>query len=122
MGSSEPNRVIDCAVMAAALLLCPEVSHADQGGGSFWFPGQFASLASVQQTPGWALSVNYFHARVAAAKQYPVVASIDQVVVNGDHAEANVTTFMAYAPETRSTRSFDLQFRDEQWKICQAPS
>jgi hypothetical protein len=62
------------------------------------------------------------HSRVAAAKQYPVVASIDQVVVNGDHAEANVTTFMAYAPQTRSTRSFDLQFRDEQWKICQAPS
>jgi hypothetical protein len=62
------------------------------------------------------------HARVAAAKQYPVVASIDQVVVNGDHAEANVTTFMAYAPQTRSTRSFDLQFRDDQWKVCQAPN
>ena len=61
------------------------------------------------------------HLRVAAAKQYPVVASVDQVVVNGDHAEANVTTFMAYAPQTRSTRSFDLQFRDDQWKICQAP-
>jgi hypothetical protein len=61
------------------------------------------------------------HSKVAAAKQYPVVASIDQVVVNGDHAEANVTTFMAYAPQTRSTRSFDLQFRDDQWKICQAP-
>ena len=57
---------------------------------------------------------------MAAAKQYPVVASIDQVVVNGEHAEANVTTFMAYAPQTRSTRSFDLQFRDDQWKICQA--
>jgi hypothetical protein len=62
------------------------------------------------------------HARVAAAKQYPVVASIDQVVVNGDHAEANVTSFMAYEPQTRSTRSFDLQFRDQQWKICQAPA
>jgi flagellar basal body-associated protein FliL len=62
------------------------------------------------------------HERVAAAKQYPVVASVDQVVVNGDHAEANVTTFMAFAPQTRSTRSFDLQFRDEQWKICQAPT
>jgi len=62
------------------------------------------------------------HSRVAAAKQYPVVASIDQVVVNGDHAEANVTTFMAYAPRTRSTRSFDLEFRDDQWKICQAPA
>ncbi len=59
------------------------------------------------------------HSRVAAAKQYPVVASIDQIVINGDHAEANVTAFMAHAPQTRSTRSFDLQYRDEQWKICQ---
>jgi negative regulator of sigma E activity len=61
------------------------------------------------------------HARVAAAQQYPVVASIDKVVVNGDHAEANVTSFMAFDPVTRSTRSFDLQFRDDKWKICQAP-
>ena len=61
------------------------------------------------------------HARVAAAKQYPVVASIDEVVINGPHAEANVTSFMAFDPSTRSTRSFDLEFRDEQWKICQAP-
>ncbi|KWX67884.1 hypothetical protein [Mycobacterium sp. NAZ190054] len=62
------------------------------------------------------------HRRVAEAGRYPVVASIDQIVINGDHAEANVTTFMAYAPQTRSTRSFDLQFRDDEWKICQAPS
>jgi hypothetical protein len=60
--------------------------------------------------------------RVAAAKQYPVVANIDQVVVNGNHAEANVTAFMAYAPQTRSTRSFDLQYRDDQWKICESSS
>ena len=60
--------------------------------------------------------------RVSAAKQYPVIASIDQVVVNGQHAEANITTFMAYDPQLRSTRSLDLQFRDDQWKICQSPS
>jgi hypothetical protein len=60
--------------------------------------------------------------RVAAAKEYPVVADIDQVVVNGNHAEANVTAFMAYAPQTRSTRSFDLQYRDDQWKICESSS
>ncbi len=60
--------------------------------------------------------------RVSAAKQYPVIASIDQVVVNGPHAEANVTTFMAYDPQVRSTRSLDLQYRDDQWKICQSPS
>lgn len=60
--------------------------------------------------------------RVAAAKQYPVIASIDQVVVNGQHAEANITTYMAFDPQTRSTRSLDLQFRDDQWKVCQSPS
>lgn len=60
--------------------------------------------------------------RVSAAKQYPVIASIDQVVVNGQHAEANVTTFMAYDPSLRSTRSLDLQYRDDRWKICQSPS
>lgn len=60
------------------------------------------------------------HSRVAAARQYPIVASIDEVVVHDGHAEANVTTFMAFDPSTRSTRSFDLEFRDEQWKICQA--
>src|SRR6201994_1393914 len=65
---------------------------------------------------------NDVYHRVAAAKQYPVVANIDQVVVNGNHAEANVTAFMAYAPQTRSTRSFDLQYRDDQWKICESNS
>lgn len=90
--------------------------------------GDLATLRSITCGTTRDSYVNYeerawteTHTRVAAAKQYPVVASIDQVVVNGDHAEANVTTFMAYAPQTRSTRSFDLQFRDDQWKICQAP-
>lgn len=62
------------------------------------------------------------HNRVEAARRYPVIAEIGQVIINGDHAEANVTAFMAYAPQVRSTRSLDLQFRDDQWKICQAPT
>lgn len=60
------------------------------------------------------------YTQVSAAKQYPVVASIDAVVVNGDHAEANVTSYMAFDPGTTSIRSFDLQFRDDLWKICQS--
>ncbi len=60
------------------------------------------------------------YAKVSAAKQYPVVASIDEVVVNGDHAEANVTSYMAFDPDTTSTRSFDLHLRNDQWKICQS--
>jgi hypothetical protein len=62
------------------------------------------------------------HARIATARQYPVIASVDQVVVHDNHAEANVTTFMAFDPSTRSTRSIDLEFRDDKWKICQAPA
>ncbi|HEU0191985.1 MAG TPA: hypothetical protein VFR17_12075 [Mycobacterium sp.] len=58
--------------------------------------------------------------KISEAKQYPVVASIDEVVVEDDHAEANVTAFMAFAPQVRSTRSFDLQYHDNQWKICQS--
>ncbi|SEP73526.1 hypothetical protein SAMN04488583_0886 [Mycobacterium sp. 88mf] len=91
--------------------------------------GDLAALRSITCGTTRDNYVNYdqrawdeTHARVEAAKQYPVVASIDQVVVNGDHAEANVTSFMAFAPQTRSTRSLDLQFRDNQWKICQAPT
>lgn len=60
------------------------------------------------------------YARVSAAKQYPVVASVDDIVVNGDHAEANVTSYMAFDPATKSTRSFDLQFSDDRWKVCQS--
>lgn len=60
------------------------------------------------------------YARIAAAQQYPVVASVDEVIVNGDQAEANVTSYLASEPATTSVRSFDLQFRDEQWKICQS--
>jgi hypothetical protein len=60
------------------------------------------------------------YAKLSANKQYPVVASVDEVIVNGEHAEANVTSYMASDPATTSIRSFDLQFRDEQWKICQS--
>src|SRR3954464_12559095 len=67
MGPNIPRRVINYSAAIAALVLYSEISRADQGGSSFWFPGQFASLASVQQTPGWALSVIDYHSNVGAA-------------------------------------------------------
>lgn len=89
--------------------------------------GDLATLRSITCGQTRDSYVNYddrswsdTYSKVLAAKQYPVVASIDEVVVNGDRAEANVTSYMAYDPEMLSTRSFDLQFRDDQWKICQS--
>jgi hypothetical protein len=34
-------------------LAAPSLARADEGGVSFWFPGQFGSLAAVPQAPGW---------------------------------------------------------------------
>ena len=89
--------------------------------------GDLATLRSITCGSTRDAYVNYdqnawadTYARVSEAKQYPVVASIDEVVVDGDHAEANVTSYLASDPSNKSTRSFDLQFRDDQWKICQA--
>ncbi|EHR04934.1 SphA family protein [Bradyrhizobium sp. WSM471] len=77
MGSNKPQHcVINYAAAIAALVLCSDVSYADQGGSSFWFPGQFASLAAVQQTPGWALSVIDYHSGVAAAGSAAVAKQI----------------------------------------------
>lgn len=89
--------------------------------------GDLATLRSITCGSTRDAYVNYdqsawadTYARVSEAKQYPVVASIDEVVVDGDRAEANVTSYLASDPSNKSTRSFDLQFRDDQWKICQA--
>ena len=89
--------------------------------------GDLATLRSITCGQTRDNYVNYddrswsdTYSKVLAAGQYPVVAGIDEVVVNSDHAEANVTSYMAYDPDMRSVRSFDLQFRDDQWKICQS--
>lgn len=58
------------------------------------------------------------HTQVVDAKQNPVVYSVDEIVVNGDHAEANVTSYIAADPAETSIRSFDLVKTDGQWKIC----
>jgi hypothetical protein len=125
------------AIAALATVLTqhspPKVSQEDQIRAAihkFDTAVQNGDLATLRSVTCGSLHDNYvnydgaawaetYH-RVASTKQYPVIANIDHVVVNGEHAEANVTAFMAYDPQTRSTRSFDLQYRDDQWKICES--
>ncbi|WP_166366890.1 SphA family protein [Pseudomonas akapageensis] len=38
---------------------------ADEGGISFWLPGQFGALAAVPTEPGWSLPLIYYHAKVS---------------------------------------------------------
>jgi hypothetical protein len=57
MRTIESNvRRIGWAVTAVALVLCPEISRADEDGVSFWLPGHFSSLAATPQVPGWSMA------------------------------------------------------------------
>src|SRR5690349_12929634 len=58
---------IGFAAMAIALVVCPGISRADEGGVSFWLPGQYASLAATPQVPGWALGVVYLHSSIGGS-------------------------------------------------------
>jgi hypothetical protein len=70
--------MIGCGAAIAAFALSSEISHADEGGVSFWLPGQYGSMTAVPQTPGWALGAIYYHTSlsaggdVAAAKEIQI--------------------------------------------------
>jgi hypothetical protein len=53
------------ALAVAAAFSAP--SRADEGGISFWLPGQFGSLAAVPGQPGWSLQTVYYHATAGAS-------------------------------------------------------
>jgi len=42
------------------------LARADEGGVSFWLPGQFGSLAAVPGEPGWSMPLVYYHSSVDA--------------------------------------------------------
>lgn len=49
------------AVVSCASLLFTPMAYADEGGVSFWFPGQYGSLAATPAEPGWSLPLVYYH-------------------------------------------------------------
>ena len=69
-------------VLTGAAFLAASV-HADEGGVSFWLPGQQSSFAAVQGAPGWSVPVVYYHTSsdAGASKQFVVggnlVAGLD---------------------------------------------
>jgi len=77
------------ALWAAGLAaVAPGSACADEGGISFWLPGQFGSLAAVPGVPGWTLSLfNYFpqvsaSGAVAAAREVTLGKFSSTVNVN----------------------------------------
>jgi hypothetical protein len=62
-----PNAPIWLRALCAVSLALAAPAYADEGGVSFWLPGQFGSLAAVPTTPGWALGSSYYHASVGSS-------------------------------------------------------
>jgi hypothetical protein len=59
-------RTLGTALMLVGMVAAPTVVIADEGGVSFWLPGQFGSLAAVPQQPGWSGADIYYHTSVSA--------------------------------------------------------
>ena len=60
---TEKRKLAAAALLAAA----STVSVADEGGVSFWLPGQFGSFAAVPGDPGWSLPLVYYHTSTDAS-------------------------------------------------------
>lgn len=48
-------------VLSLLTLLPIAMAQADDGGISFWLPGQFGALAAAPVAPGWSLPLVYYH-------------------------------------------------------------
>ena len=57
---------MDLRIRAAATFVCASVActslavHADEGGVSFWVPGQYGSFAAIAPSPGWSLPLVFY--------------------------------------------------------------
>ena len=67
--ASLKKRVCTGVLLAAMSTL----SVADEGGVSFWLPGQMGSFSAVQADPGWSLAAVYYHSSTSAGgdKAFP---------------------------------------------------
>jgi hypothetical protein len=80
-GTSNNARTATCLIAAGltAALLAPQSASADEGGVSFWLPGNFGSLAATPGVPGWAWATIYIHTDVSAGagQQFPRGGRLD---------------------------------------------
>lgn len=59
--ASAARRAGGCVLVATLALLPAGHASADEGGASFWLPGQFASFAALPGDPGWSFGGVYYH-------------------------------------------------------------
>ena len=87
-------------VAVCSLGVClPGLARADEGGQSFWVPGQYASLAAVPPTPGVYVSANTYLYSGSAGASRTLPIGVD--VVADVHGNAQTEWFTGlYVPDT----------------------
>jgi hypothetical protein len=98
--------------------LLGQAARADEGGVSFWAPGQFGSLAAVPGAPGWAAPVVYLHASVDAGTNRNFI--IGGNLTAGIDADADLLfffpTYTFKEPVLGGQAAFGLGFAVGQYK------
>ena len=75
-------------------------SWADEGGTSFWLPGQYASLAAVPPNPGWSLSTGFYY--YSGGTSGSSIFSRGETLYSGiDSRDLMLLVTPAYAPQTK---------------------
>jgi hypothetical protein len=87
-GRGRPALLSTVAIATIAGLISQRPSQADEGGISFWLPGQFSSLAAAPGVPGWAMAEVYYHTTLSGAG---AVAAARQIQVGRFPATVNVS-------------------------------
>ena len=65
-GNYSLARLLAAFCAGAAIAVVSLASRADEGGVSFWLPGNFGSFAALPTEPGWTLPLIYYHTSLDA--------------------------------------------------------
>jgi hypothetical protein len=90
-------KVLACALMLASLT----TARADEGGTSFWLPGQYASFAALAPPPGWSIATELYYYSGSA----PDSASQGSAVPPGTRSQSTQLSLApTYSPGTTVLR------------------
>ena len=94
------KQIATTLLLTAQMMAASTGAWADEGGTSFWLPGQYASFAAVPPTPGWSLAteIYYYSGEASASKTF---AQGETLSVGFDSREAQLLLTPSYTPLTK---------------------
>jgi len=109
-GSMDTAAKFLITAILAVPLFGPQRAAADEGGVSFWLPGNFGSLAAVPGTPGWSWATVYYHTSVSsgAGQQFPRGGRVDVGISGQGDLAFFGPTYVFATPVLGGQASFSL--------------